>query len=123
MLIAGLALVLLLAIALLAHLGVDARMWRGISTGAAAGLVLFSFSWFTTLKGLKSRGRKDALGHLLGGFLARLVVLAGGLLVLGITGWGNPVGFAIAFLMVLLLYLALQVMVALKDMQTEAEAV
>jgi hypothetical protein len=113
--ISGLVAVLLLGVLLLTYLGVDAGMWRGISTGAAAGLVLFTFSWYTTLKGLKSKGRKDALGHMLGGFLVRLVVLTGGILTLALTGWGNPVGFALAFLMVLLVYLGLQVMIAVKN--------
>lgn len=114
MLFAGLAVILALGVGVIALMGVDAHMLSGVATGAAAGLVLMAFGWFTTLKGINSGEYKHALGHVLGGFMLRLVVLTAGFLLLALTGWANPAGFAIAFLMAVMAYLAVQIMVALK---------
>jgi hypothetical protein len=120
MLFAGLTLIALCAILLISYMGVDAQMWRGISAGAAAGLALMSLGWFTTLKGLKAKDTTSAMGHMLGGFFLRLVILVSGLLALALTGWGDPAGFAIAFMMTVLVYLAMQILLALKDYSAAA---
>jgi hypothetical protein len=116
MLAAALALMIALGFGLLSLVGFDAFMWRGVGAGVTAGLCLMVFSWFTTLKSLKAGSRGNALGHALGGFMLRLVVLVAGFGLMAYTGWGNAVGFSIAFLLTVMAYLALQITVASKSM-------
>ena len=119
MLFAGLAVVLAVGVGAIALMGFDAHMMSGVATGAAAGLILMVFAWFTTLKGLNAGDVKHALGHVLGGFMLRLVVLTVGFVLLYVTGWANPAGFVIAFLMAVMVYLAVQILVALKRHQAQ----
>ena len=118
MVLAGLVVVLAVGCGAIALMGTDAFMARGAGAGAAAGLSLMAFSWFTTLKGIKARDKTNALGHILGGFMLRLVVLSAGFFLLAFTGWGHAGGFAIAFLMAVMTYLALQILVAARNMQS-----
>jgi hypothetical protein len=99
------AAVALLAIAVVAFacvvvawLGLDREMAIGVGVGLLAGIGL-------TLLG--GRGLSRALGHskksalilhMYGGFLLRLVLLVVGFSALYVSGAGNPVGFAVAFL-------------------------
>lgn len=117
MILAGLVVVLAVGCAAIALMGVDASMIRGAGAGVAAGLSLMVFSWFTTLKGIKASEKKNVIGHVLGGFMLRLVVLTAGFFLLALTGWGHAGGFAIAFLMAVMTYLALQILVAARNMQ------
>lgn len=117
MVFAGLVMVLAVGGGAIALMGVDASMLRGAGAGLTAGLCLMTFSWFTTLKGIKAGEKKNAIGHVLGGFMLRLVVLTAGFFLLAFTGWGNAAGFAIAFLMAVMTYLALQILVAARQMQ------
>jgi hypothetical protein len=117
-LVAGLVVMLAICVGAIALMGVDAHMLNGVVTGAAAGLILMVFAWFTTLKGINSGDTKHALGHVLGGFMLRLVALTAGIFLLHLTGWANAAGFALAFLMTVMVYLAAQIMVALKRIDT-----
>lgn len=117
MVLAGLVVVLAVGCAAIALMGIDVSMMRGAGSGAMAGICLMVFSWFTTLKGIKSGEKKNAIGHVLGGFMLRLVVLATGFFLLALTGWGHAGGFAIAFLMAVMTYLALQILVAARNMR------
>lgn len=116
MLVAGLAVMIALGFGLLSMVGFDALMWRGVGAGVTAGLCLMVFSWFTTLKSIKAGNRGNALGHALGGFFLRLIVLVAGFALMAYTAWGNAVGFAIAFLLTVMAYLALQITVASRSM-------
>lgn len=117
MLFAGLVVMLALGVGVIAMLGVDGAMIGGVAAGAAAGLGLMAFGWFTTLKGIRAGEKKHALGHVLGGFMLRLVVLTAGFFLLAFTGWADPAGFAVAFLMAVMVYLAVQIMVALRGLE------
>ncbi|MCA8919180.1 MAG: hypothetical protein KDB32_08880 [Planctomycetes bacterium] len=114
--LSGLAIVLTIGVGAIALMGVDVSMMRGVGAGVTAGLSLMVFSWFTTLKGLRAGERKNTLGHVLGGFGLRFVVLVGGFGLLAITRWGNPAGFAVAFLMAVMTYLALQILIVMRTL-------
>lgn len=107
-------------IGLIAVLGVDSNMLAGVGIGAVLGLAMMLLGWLTTLRSLRSGGKGSALGHALGGLLLRLVTLTGGFLLVAVTGIGNPAGFAIAFMLAVLAYLALQVVFAARSIKLPA---
>lgn len=81
----------------------------GMGAGIGLGLMLMIFGLVTLRRSLRETDKSAALGHAMGGFMLRLVTLACGAGVLLYTGWGNPAGFAISFLVTVMLYLGLQV--------------
>lgn len=115
-----LLLALMCGIGLIAVLGVDSNMLAGVGIGAVLGLAMMLLGWLTTLRSLRSGGKGSALGHALGGLLLRLVTLTGGFLLVAVTGIGNPAGFAIAFMLAVLAYLALQVVFAARSIKLPA---
>ncbi|MBX3474141.1 MAG: hypothetical protein KF754_07140 [Planctomycetes bacterium] len=104
---------------MIALMGVDGPMLVGVGIGAGLGLGMMLLGWFTTLKSLRG-GKPAALGHALGGFFLRLVVLTCGFFAVALTGAGNPAGFAIAFMLAVMAYLALQVVLAARTIQVPA---
>ncbi|MBX3461076.1 MAG: hypothetical protein KF696_14110 [Planctomycetes bacterium] len=98
------AVVLLLAVA-----EFDRGMVYGAGIGFGVALLLMLFNEFTTRAAFRDPRKAAALGHVLGGFLLRMVALAVGFFVLAFTGAGSPVMFALAFFAGVLLSLGLQV--------------
>lgn len=93
----------------LALLGADRGMIAGAGAGIGLALLLLVFNEITTRLALREKRKFAALGHIYGGFFLRLVVLVVGFSLLWVTGAGNPVGFAVAFLAGVVLMLAWQV--------------
>lgn len=93
-----------------ALLGLDAFMLRGLAAGAVLGLGMMVFAAFTTRRAMRETGKAAMLGHVYGGFGLRVVVLVTGFLALALTGWGNPAGFALAFLAGVMVSLGLNVL-------------
>ena len=94
----------------------------GMGAGAGLGLGLMAFGLINLRRALRETDKSAALGHAMGGFLLRLVTLASGAGVLFFTGWGNPAGFAVSFLVTVMLYLGAQTMMVQNSMQPPAKA-
>ncbi len=88
--------------------GFDAAMLVGLIAGGLIGLGLMAFSAISLKKALARTDRKLALGHSLGGFGLRMVILVSGVSLLALTGWGDPVGFVLAFMVTVVLWLGVQ---------------
>ncbi|MCB9932848.1 MAG: hypothetical protein H6841_05425 [Planctomycetes bacterium] len=107
---AAFAVVVLAALFGLAALtGFEHGFTLGAAIGFGASLVLMLLNEVTTRLALKEQSKTAAMGHILGGFLLRIVVLAAGFLALAFTGFANPAAFALAFLGGVLLMLGVQV--------------
>lgn len=116
--IAGLLVVALAAAgALVALLGVDSSMILGLAGGALLGGGLAAFGVWSLKRSLAQPARKLALGHVYGGFMLRLVVLCAGFFTLVATGWANPAGFAVAFMLTVLVNLGLQVTLTARSLE------
>ena len=112
------AVVVLAALLGLAALtGFDYGFTLGTALGFGASMLLMAFNELTSRLALKEQGKKLALGHILGGFFLRMVVLAGGFLLLAFTGFANPSAFALAFLGGVLVMLGFQVFRTLRGIQ------
>lgn len=96
-------------VALLAAAEFDRGMVYGAGIGFGVAMLLMLFNEFTTRAAFRDPRKAAALGHVLGGFLLRMVALAVGFLLLAFTGMGSPVMFALAFFAGVLLSLGLQV--------------
>lgn len=81
-----------------ALIGLDEFMLRGLAVGGVLGLAMLAFASFSTRKAMGEVSKAAMLGHMYGGFGLRLVVLVTGFFALAFSGWGNPAGFALAFL-------------------------
>lgn len=124
MVIAGLVLLAGASAAMLSLINTSPEhMWNGIAVGGGMGIVLMAINWFTTRKGVNSATKKDAIGHMVGGFFLRLLILVVGILALASTGWGHPAGFALAFLLAVMCYLGLRTIKVMKELPANAQAV
>lgn len=115
-------LVLAGAAGLLNLTGVDFKMFVGLATGGGIGVLVAVVGIYSMFRGLAEKSKKLALGHMFGGFFLRLVVVVVGVLGLAFTGWGNPVGFAIAFMVTLALYMGLQLYWVSRKLTANARA-
>ncbi|NUO17402.1 MAG: hypothetical protein HUU03_13270 [Planctomycetaceae bacterium] len=97
---------LVLAIKLM---GWSAEMGVGIASGLGLGFVLLVLGYFGTRRALREKDMKAAMSHALGGFFFRLVTLVAGVFALVYTGWANPLGFALSYLVMVFAFLALEV--------------
>lgn len=109
----GIGAIALLAAALLVMsvklLGWSPEMATGIAGGGGLGALLLALGYFGTRRALRDKELKAAMGHALGGFFFRLVALVAGVFALVYTGWANPVGFALSYLVTVFAWLALEV--------------
>jgi hypothetical protein len=86
------------AVFTVAALGLDESMAVGALAGLGLGAGLTLMGGRGLRRALES-GQKSALVvHLWGGLLLRMLLLALGFGFFVLTGWGSPVGFALAFL-------------------------
>ena len=99
----------LLAMAALAFIEPDGDGVRGAAIGAGLGLVNLGLGYLVTRRSLR-HGMKSAMATLAGGFLARLFVVVGLMLVFRKTESIDPAAFALTFLVFFFAYLGLEML-------------
>jgi hypothetical protein len=107
----GLAMVggftVLLVVASVAFIKLDGGGVRGTAIGAGLGLLNLAVGFLVTRRALR-RGMKSAMATLAGGFLARLLVVVGLMVLFHRTGAADPVAFALTFLVFFFVYLGVE---------------
>jgi len=101
--------VALLLIVAIAFIDLDRDGVTGAVIGAALGLVNLAVGYAVTRRTLRS-GMKSAMATLAGGFIARLFVVAGLMVLFQRTGAADPAAFALTFLVFFFVYLAVEVL-------------
>jgi hypothetical protein len=97
----------LIVLAALAFVEPTGDAGRGAVIGAAVGLLNLGAGYLVTRRSLQ-HGMKSAMATLAGGFIARLFVVAGLMLVFRRTGSVDPAAFALTFLVFFFAYLAVE---------------
>ncbi len=97
----------LLVMATLAFVEPDGDGARGAAVGGGLGLVNLGVGYLVTRRALR-RGMKSAMATLAGGFLARLFVVVGLMLLFRRTDSIDPAAFALTFLIFFFAYLGLE---------------
>ena len=97
----------LLVVAALAFIDFDGDGARGAAIGAGLGLVNLGVGYLVTKRSLR-HGMKSAMATLAGGFLARLFVVAGLMLLFRRTDSVDPAAFALTFMVFFFAYLGLE---------------
>ncbi len=99
----------LLVVVALAFVEPDGDGARGAAIGAGLGLVNLGVGYLVTRRALR-HGMKSAMATLAGGFIARLFVLAGLMLLFRRTDSIDPAAFALTFLVFFFAYLGLEML-------------
>ena len=97
----------LLTLAALAFVKPDGDGARGAAIGAGLGIVNLGAGYLVTRRSLR-HGMKSAMATLAGGFIARLFVVVGMILLLRRTGSVDPAAFALTFLVFFFAYLGVE---------------
>jgi hypothetical protein len=97
----------LLMVAALAFVELDGEAVRGALIGAGLGLVNLAVGYVLTRRTLR-QGMKSAMTTLLGGFVVRLLVVVGLMLLFRRTGSVDPAAFALTFLVFFFVYLGVE---------------
>ena len=87
----------------------DTRGMRGAVIGATLGIVNLLVGYVVTRQSLR-HGMRNAMGTMVGGFLARLLVLAVLIVFFQRTGAADPTAFALTFLVFFFVYLGLEML-------------
>lgn len=99
----------LLVIVSIAFVELDGDGLVGAVIGAGLGLVNLALGYLLTRRTLR-RGMKSAMATLAGGFVARLAVVAGLVVLFQRTGAADPAAFALTFLVFFFVYLGVEVL-------------
>jgi hypothetical protein len=99
----------LLLMAALVVIEPDGDGVRGAAIGAGLGLVNLGLGYLVTRRSLR-HGMKSAMATLAGGFLARLFVVVGLMLLFRRTDSIDPAAFALTFLVFFFAYLGLEML-------------
>jgi hypothetical protein len=97
----------LLVLTAVAFVKPSADAGRGVLIGAVVGLLNLAVGYVFTRRSLQ-HGMKSAMATLAGGFIARLFVVVGLMLVFRRTGSVDPAAFALTFLVFFFAYLAVE---------------
>jgi hypothetical protein len=97
----------ILILAALAFVKPDGDGARGAAIGAGCGIVNLAVGYVVTRRSLR-HGMKSAMATLAGGFIARLFVVVGLMLVFRRTGSVDPAAFALTFLVFFFAYLGVE---------------
>jgi hypothetical protein len=97
----------LLTVAALAFVEPDGDGARGALVGAGLGLVNLAVGYLLTRRALR-QGMQSAMATLVGGFLTRLIVVVGLMLLFRRTGSVDPAAFALTFLVFFFVYLGVE---------------
>jgi zinc transporter ZupT len=103
------AFIVLLVVVSATFVDLDREGVRGAAVGAGLGLSNLVVGYFVTRRTLR-RGMKSAMATLAGGFLARLLVLVGLMVLFQRTGVADPAAFALTFLVFFFVYLGVEVL-------------
>ena len=112
----------LLVVAALAVIEFDGDGARGAAVGTALGLLNLGVGYFVTKRSLRT-GMKSAMATLAGGFLARLFVVAGLMLLFRRTESIDPAAFALTFMVFFFAYLGLEMILVERSTARTREAV
>jgi ATP synthase protein I len=99
----------LLVMVALAFVELDGDGVRGALIGAGLGLVNLAVGYVLTRRTLR-QGMKSAMTTLAGGFLVRLLVVVGLMLLFRRTGSVDPAAFALTFLVFFFVYLGVEML-------------
>ena len=97
----------ILLVAALVFVKPDQGGARGAAIGAGLGLVNLGLGYLVTRRALK-HGMQSAMTTLAGGFIARLLVIVGLMLLFRRTDSVDPAAFALTFLVFFFVYLGLE---------------
>lgn len=97
----------LLVVAALAFVEPDGDGARGAAIGAGLGLVNLGVGYLVTRRALR-QGMKSAMTTLVGGFIARMFVVVGLMLLFRRTDSIDPAAFALTFLIFFFVYLGVE---------------
>jgi predicted Na+-dependent transporter len=97
----------LLVVATIAFVELDSEGVLGAVIGAGLGLVNLMVGYVLTRRTLR-QGMKSAMTTLLGGFMVRLILVVGLMLLFRRTGSVDPAAFALTFLVFFFVYLGLE---------------
>jgi FlaA1/EpsC-like NDP-sugar epimerase len=97
----------LLMVAALAFVKPDGNGARGAIIGAGLGLVNLAVGYLLTRRALRY-GMQSAMATLVGGFLTRLLVVVGLILLFRRTGSVDPAAFALTFMVFFFVYLGVE---------------
>ena len=111
----------LLVMAALAFIEPDGDGARGAAIGAVLGLVNLGLGYLMTRRSLR-HGMKSAMATLAGGFLARLFVVVGLMLLFRKTESIDPAAFALTFLVFFFAYLGLEMLMVERSLAGTREA-
>lgn len=111
----------LLALAALAFVEPDGDGARGAAVGAGLGLLNLAVGYAVTRRSLR-HGMKSAMATLAGGFIARLFVVAGLMLVFRRTDTVDPAAFALTFLVFFFAYLGVEMLLVERSLTRTPEA-
>jgi hypothetical protein len=112
----------LLVVAAAAVVKPDRDGVRGAVIGAGLGLVNLAVGYVVTRRALR-HGMKSALATLAGGFVARLFVVAGLIVLFQRTGAADPAAFALTFLIFFFVYLGLELLIVERSLDGTRRAV
>ena len=101
--------VVLLVVVLVASVELDKEGVRGTVIGAGLGLLNLALGYLVMRRALR-QGMKAALMTVVGGMIARLLVVAGLMVLFQRTGSADPAAFALTFLVFFFVYLGLEVL-------------
>lgn len=116
------AFIALLVVVSATFVDLDGDGVRGTVIGAALGLLNLTVGYLVTRRTLR-RGMKSAMATFVGGFLARLIVLSGLMVLFQRTGAADPAAFALTFLVFFFVYLGVEVLVVERSLDGTRRAV
>jgi hypothetical protein len=100
--------VVVLAVVLVATVELDKKSVRGTLIGVALGLVNLAVGYVVMRRALRN-SLKTGLKTVVGGMIARLLVVAGLMILFQRTGAADPAAFALTFLVFFFVHLGLEV--------------
>ena len=110
----------LLVLAALVFVEPDGDGARGAAIGAGVGLLNLGVGYVVTRRSLR-HGMKSAMATLAGGFLARLFVVVGLMLLFRRTGSVDPAAFALTFLVFFFVYLGVDMILVERSLARPPE--
>jgi hypothetical protein len=115
------AMVLLVAVSCIAFVEFDRDGWNGAAVGAALGLLNLGVGYVVTRHSLR-KGMKSAMTTLLSGLTVRVFVLAGLTIAFHYTGSIDAVAFALIFMLFFFIYVAFEIYLVERRLQSAGGA-